>query len=308
MNFKNKKFNIKIVIVVMICAFTIAGVLMVKEGGLDYFKKGFSIGFMNKKDEVKKEESKKVPQTINIDTLEKIKDLKDINNIDIDTVSSNINILSSTSDSISIHFKGTAKGYVKGEEPKLIINKNDNDIRIEIKHKNSNISGSRYFNASLEIRVPTKHFKLFSVNSVSGNIKAKNITSDIFRAETVSGDQDIKECTNKDVQTNCVSGNVKLANITGSLNIDNTSGNLNVEFDKITDSIKMETVSGNIAMIIPNGSNLDLKMDTTSGELSVYSPLSIPKKQKSANITIGDGGNDVSLSSVSGNIYVNNKK
>ncbi len=123
----------------------------------------------------------------------------------------------------------------------------------------------------------------FNFHAVSGDLKASNIETGNVVAETTSGDITFNFLKSNFVSTNSVSGDVILdyVELTRDLDVKTTSGDVRLKFP--TDSsftIDFDTSSGDLenrfpgmttdSVIMVNGGQHKLRVETVSGDLSVF--------------------------------------
>jgi hypothetical protein len=84
--------------------------------------------------------------------------------------------------------------------------------------------------------------------------------------------------------------------------------NANIVIDGVTSQVRAKSISGFIDLALASGRNADLEMKTISGTL--YTDLDIQSKEKSGPIPsvvkqkINQGGDEISLETISGDIFV----
>lgn len=123
----------------------------------------------------------------------------------------------------------------------------------------------------------------FIAHTVNGEIDATNLRSDA-EAETVNGD-------------------IRLTT-TGFGKASTVNGSIFASVDQIGNGLDFETVNGNITLRLPEDGNADIEGVTVSGSISSDFPISItgtlgPKQMRG---TLGAGGPEITLETVTGNI------
>lgn len=127
---------------------------------------------------------------------------------------------------------------------------------------------------------------------------------------------------NGELEIKSTSGNMTLKNITGPVIANSVSGNLTAQFNTIRSGkpTAISLVSGDIDISLPSESKADFKLQSISGE--IYTDLDIVSKNKQnedenlrqigGGYTIqgasNGGGTELSLNTISGNIYIRKKK
>lgn len=260
-------------------------------------------------------------------------------NVNIKTASGDIRITNVSSDRIIAE---TASGNIFTKQiytTDFRIKSASGDIKLEdvnsIKLVASTLSG--------DVGADKLETKFLSLKSASGDVDASNLITDIIENSSLSGDLDIanmkaRECklrstsgdivvkdlvmNNADISN--VSGDIKLTGIVGDgLRACSTSGNVIVQVTlkrchassksgKVEVScdgdilLESSSTSGNVTIILKNnGNGYLIKSRTTSGELSINYNNTLQKKLKTGTYTSGNQGSELILSSVSGDIYIN---
>jgi lia operon protein LiaG len=105
---------------------------------------------------------------------------------------------------------------------------------------------------------------------------------------------------------------IELKNVTGPLVVSTISGTVSVVFSDISKDkpISLASVSGEVDVTIPSKLGVDLEMSTISGNM--YTDFELPSDSKemrrvgggAIHAKLNGGGTDLSLHSVSGNIYL----
>jgi len=157
---------------------------------------------------------------------------------------------------------------------------------------------------NLDINVPYA----FSINisSESGEIEVRNI--------------------NGTLALNSEEGNIKLFNMSGSGFVTSVDGSISAEFNKIDkgESLVLNTIDGKIELILPGQINANINAQTESGEIFTDFTVSSGRKSTGYNSDkkegvkkvsseygligkINNGGENITLNSVDGNIYLKKK-
>lgn len=168
------------------------------------------------------------------------------------------------------------------------------------------------------VKVPNN----FSVKIVSDCGRSGDIT-----VQDVKNEVEVKNCQNIVIRN--VAGSLVLSTISGDIEADNcvasndqtisintVSGDVKVKFSefKTTSPVSLTTVSGEVDVTLPAKASVNLKMRTISGEL--YSDFEFPdtgKKMKQVggnhvSLNLNGGGTELSLGTVSGNVYLRKEK
>ena len=145
---------------------------------------------------------------------------------------------------------------------------------------------------TLTVSVPAKFMGAVSASTVSGDITMSNLgLSEALVVSTTSGEIGLKDIVaSGQSSVSSVSGNIELEkmNINGDLNLGTTSGSTDVSSTQIAGNMSLKSISGDLKAVKTSvKSNASLK--STSGEVE-FRDLS---------------GNDISMSTISGNVSGN---
>lgn len=147
-----------------------------------------------------------------------------------------------------------------------------------------------------EVRVPNNiRVMIEEVNWGGGDIRIRNHNGEI------------------EVKSN--TGDINLENITGPVIASSTSGDVDITFSSISDAnpTSISLVSGYIDVTIPAATNADMYLSSISGE--IYTNLDLNLKSdlddmkrlgggRKIESTLNDGGVEIGLKTVSGDIYL----
>lgn len=142
-------------------------------------------------------------------------------------------------------------------------------------------------NVSVEFEVRIPAGVEMEGSMISGGIQAEGLTSDVS-ASTVSGPISLS-----------TAGMAKANSVSGSLEI--RMG------DAGREDLQFRTVSGSITLWLPSGSNADVDFSSVSGDLSSDFDITVRSSRggwvgSKIMGTIGQGGPEISLHTVSGNV------
>lgn len=139
--------------------------------------------------------------------------------------------------------------------------------------------------------------------SVSGDIRGDEVTGNV-KAETVSGDVDLTGSFGS-VAASSMSGDVTIGNQFNSVACSSMSGDVDVESETLPESMTLSSKSGDVTARVPGGTGFSVKLHTLSGDLSTDFELVGPMGRKSGSAVYLDGGNSTfTLSSTSGDIVL----
>jgi DUF4097 and DUF4098 domain-containing protein YvlB len=163
-------------------------------------------------------------------------------------------------DKTEIDFKSASGDFsIKGLTCELSARTASGDFKIEKIKGNSKITTS---SGDLRLKrvLGRIHFK-----SASGDTEIKEVTGDI-EIRSASGDIDAKRIDGEFI-IKTSSGDIKIGDSKGSYNIESVSGEIDVEDITLENKSSFETVSGEISVKLSKGSDYDLFLESTSGDV-----------------------------------------
>jgi DUF4097 and DUF4098 domain-containing protein YvlB len=146
------------------------------------------------------------------------------------------------------------------------------------------------------------------IDKTSGAVVLKQVGGDFFldgtscevKAEEVGGDAEF----------DLTSGDVMILGLGGGMHHEGTSGDLRIEFSgKIDEPCSISTISGDVALVIPEASGINLDLETLSGGISAkISQMEISEvSNNNMKAVVGGGGITVRVETTSGNISITGK-
>ncbi len=211
-----------------------------------------------------------------------------ISSIEINTVSTSIEIVESNSENIEVYLTGQTTSKIN-EVPELTVTKEDNTLKIAVEYKNL---GASFFNfggmhdMNLQLKIPRNKVGM-DITTVSGDLEVSNFEFADFKFKGTSADAVINNITSYNFNFNTVSGGLKAVNIetgevvtettsgdvsfnslkSGSLNAKSVSGKVNLDYVELTNDIDIKTTSGDVKVKLPADSSFVIDFDSTSGDL-----------------------------------------
>ncbi|WP_425447426.1 DUF4097 family beta strand repeat-containing protein [Dethiothermospora halolimnae] len=247
-------------------------------------------------------------ETHNIDE-EKIFDIENIDEIYIDTTSTDINVISTNESEVKAHFYGTVKGGYTSLIPKLVAEEKGSNINIDINRKNVINIGFGFVSGDvkLDVYIPEKYEEDLKINTTSGDIEISRIKVNNFYLDSTSGDISGIEMETVKSTIDTTSGEVDLEEYIGDLNLESISGDINIEYKKFNNDMKIETTSGNVELLLPKDSKFNFAIDTTSGEIETDIPVTLKGDIDDDHLEgqVGDSDNDINIDATSGDVEVN---
>jgi lia operon protein LiaG len=262
-------------------------------------------------------------------SIEEIKefDIKDINKIFVDSVSTDVNIILSKDKNIKAHLHGTTSEISRA--PKLEASLNGDKLEISVKYPKNIMSLVNFsLNTKLDVYIPENYKKSMDIETVSGGISIDKLEADSFRIHTTSGDLkinsivasttdfssvsgtiNIKELLSKSSGFETTSGDIKIEAITGDIKANSVSGSITAVYKAFNNEVKAETVSGDVDLSLPQASEFKVDFSTTSGELDNDFPLVITGKVEKREVkgTVGNGQKTIRIETTSGDATINKR-
>ncbi|WP_128895321.1 DUF4097 family beta strand repeat-containing protein [Longirhabdus pacifica] len=206
---------------------------------------------------------------------------KDIENIKISTVISNIDIVTSEKDEVNIVLNGKISENI--EEYLLFDVQSQGDtITVKVSLNFQNIRNI-IANLNLQVSIPKDYnYENIELSSISGETKIDGLLTNALSLQSTSGNIDLKNSTTEQIKINSTAGNINLDDsTTKQTGINVTSGNINM--DNVTaENYIFSTISGSVQMIDDTLTG-NVKATTTSGDVQ----LDIEKTIPSVNINFG---------------------
>lgn len=315
-----KNFNMKKIVLILsgitIICFLIAGL---------FFVFSYNSTYSSSKSGIWKQ------QTINEEKVYKIENIEDIF---IETSSTDVNIIPVDSDEIKINLTGSGKGSSEKSLPKLFTEVKGNKLIIDVKSSGgfgfSIFDGDIRFGLSffsgdinLDIYIPKKYKNNLDIDVSSADVIINDLEINNFNFDTSSGDLDIKsfksnECTFKtssgdlNLQSfksnestfKTSSGKINAEDFSGDLECVSSSGKIYFEYENFNNNVYIKSSSGDIKLKLPNDSGFHLKADTSSGDIVTDFPISLIGTIKDDYLegTFGNGDNKIKIKTSSGDI------
>lgn len=157
-------------------------------------------------------------------------------------------------------------------------------------HNTRRRNRNRYDDLRIDFEVKVPKELIVDAHAVSGNVRVTGAEGDV-RAGSVSGDVHLDKLKASTVRASSVSGDVWVS-------IEQLSGDGRLSFS---------SVSGNVTAELPKNTDADISMRTVSGELESDFPLTLSGRggrmsRHSLNATIGKGGRELEVHTVSGDV------
>jgi hypothetical protein len=147
-----------------------------------------------------------------------------------------------------------------------------------------------------------------NLSSTSGDISGEDVVGSI-QINNTSGDVSLKEIQGN-IEATTVSGEMMIDQKEGGLHLESSSGDVEVK-TKIFPQYKyyVETSSGYIRLLLPQDSNAEVELETSSGSLDCKLPLTVSSVSRNLlKGKLGEGGPQINLITASGDISLGEYK
>lgn len=243
--------------------------------------------------------------------------LENINNLDINIVSTDITIKNNEDNNIKVIINGK-----EDRKDKYIISDEKGTLTIKEQSFSNFCFGFCFYDEEIIIYLPTTYNESVKIKSTSGDVTILDSYNSNMNIETVSGDVKLQDTNNLKVKT--TSGDIS-AQKTNTLEAQSTSGDININSSKEAKisstsgelflgdfgNIELNTVSGDIRIDTLNITT-DSKIKTTSGDVKInkINDTYIETNTTSGDIRISNNNrhakNTLTIKTTSGDVTVNN--
>lgn len=245
-----------------------------------------------------------------------------VNEIYIDTVSTDINIISTDEEEIRVDFYGVVSTNIKKDIPSLVAYRSGDELRVEIIHPKTFFIGFNICRTKLDVYIPEDSMEVLKIETVSADTYVSDLKVDKFSFSAVSGDLKGESLFASDLKFHTISGDISLKEYKGDININNVSGDVVLEGGRQNDNIEVVTVSGEVYIEQEDSSNMNirtisgsveinlsedaqfyLKATTVSGDIENSFPIKITSSgRRDLEGIVGSDEKEINLSTTSGDI------
>jgi DUF4097 and DUF4098 domain-containing protein YvlB len=211
--------------------------------------------------------------------------------VSLENINGDIQITGGKTDEVKItaHKKAGSQDYM--EKLKVIIDADDDYIRIETRHPDggsgwSNWGKDRSGSVTYELEVPAS-IKLDTISTVNGSVEISAVSGSV-KAETVNGDLDI-------------------SNLSSNVDLETVNGGIEADFKSLGGSQRAsaEAVNGKIVFRLPGDTSARVSAETVNGDIDAEDFGLEPEKGfvgRELDGKIGGGEARVSVETVNGSI------
>lgn len=224
----------------------------------------------------------------------------------ITSTSYDVNVVPTDETDISIELSGKA-GKQSKDSYKLKVDENKGKLKININSKDKfPIIGFNFIRVNLDVKIPQKLYdsiqintssgdirtedlevkdlnmktssgdiesfggkveSILTINTLSGDITANNITADRIAMSTKSGDIEANDNQAQKIQLETTSGDVECTNqIAGELKVDTTSGDIEIDGKEVAGNIIVESTSGDVELDFTTITSVEVDYKSNSGD------------------------------------------
>ena len=192
------------------------------------------------------------------------------------------------------HKKAGKQEYM--DELKIVVDANEDYVRIETRHPKSEGSWFKWGDdsggsISYELMVP-EGVKLDTISTVNGDVTIEAVSGTV-KAETVNG-------------------SLQAMGLEGDVNLETVNGSVRAEFDQLGEGqrVSAEAVNGKIVLLIPGDASARVEAETINGSIDAEDFGLVAEKGfvgRDLSGEIGHGDGRISLDTVNGSIKIKKK-
>lgn len=145
-----------------------------------------------------------------------------------------------------------------------------------------------------------------TVKVASGRITARDVRATMVELETASGGIRVDGVESDRVQLYSASGGITARRVTApDAQVRTASGSLDLELSGPVRSAEVRSASGSVRLLLPQGSNVALELQSSSGSVQLDAPAQIVETRRGyTSATLGNGVGRVTARSASGSVRV----
>lgn len=257
-----------------------------------------------------------------VELLQQTEDVKGISGIAFDLYSTDVVIKPSTSDEISINYRGPES---LKDDPDLTVTVNDGQLTIkqketpqmfffwvwsstprilEITLPESYSDDLILGNASGDLTISGDYqLSSFRTHLTSGDMSLGDISSTDFSIDSTSGNIDLGSIDAEDINISLTSGDVTVSSLTGAGSVACTSGDIRVNVTESLGDLSIKTSSGGVDVSLEKDASYNIDANCTSGDISANFPLIYSDGKNNATGQSGSGAsNQLTIRTTAGDI------
>jgi lia operon protein LiaG len=252
-------------------------------------------------------------------------DAQQVNKINVDLVSTDIRVIPTNEEEITVHLYGEVSTNKDMELPYLVAYQSGDELRIEIIQTKMIFIGINIWRTKLDIYIPEDSLEVFKADTTSADMDVSNLTVNEFEFNSVSGDFKGESLFTNNIKLKSTSGDINLNDYTGNVDVDLISGDVVLEDGSQNESIEIATVSGDVYIEQEDSSNMYIRVTsgdieinlsedaqfyftarTTSGHIENRFPIKITSSgRRNLEGVVGSDGKKIDVNATSGDISLN---
>jgi DUF4097 and DUF4098 domain-containing protein YvlB len=216
--------------------------------------------------------------------------------ISLENINGDITITAGSGDKVQLvaYKKAGKQEYL--DELKVVVDADEDYIRIETRHPKSEGGWFKWSNDSsgsvtFELEVPAD-INLDTISTVNGDVEISAVNG-LVKAETVNG-------------------SLTASGLIGDVNLETVNGSIQAEFDELSEGqrVSADAVNGKIVLLVPANTSARVNAETVNGSINAEDFGLEPEKGfvgRDLSGDIGDGNARISLDTVNGSIRISKK-
>ena len=224
----------------------------------------------------------------------------DVRNIEIDWVAGNIYI---TRDDVISDIVITETGPANSEY-KMVCKQSGQTLKIEFceDHEGLHLFGNNHsFSKDLSIRVPANWTcKDLEIDAAAADVTVTGMEISEMDFDGASGMLTLDGCDIGKLNVDTASGDVEFSGKLDILDFNAASARFDGEFFNIPRDLKLDAMSGDLTIVIPEHSGVNLKLDTMSGSFD----SDFDFRTTGSGYQCGDGACQIRVSAMSSDVHI----
>lgn len=241
-----------------------------------------------------------------------------IQELQVDTISTDINIITTEGNSINVHLYGnvtpdilpadfartSGNRLIVSARPRSGMNVNSRiDLTLDIYVPSGTVTALRGDTVSGDAHISGPDLQTVIFKTVSGDLRASGLALDRLEFQSVSGTLLAADTTAVEAKLRTTSGDLDISGFAGSIDARTVSGDLIVAYRQFAHDIDFETTSGKTKLTLPEDAQFTLRFDTVSGKVDSEFPIAVTSSSaRSFAGAVGEAEHRLQIRSVSGNL------
>ncbi len=242
---------------------------------------------------------------------EKTYAVSSVNSIRAFSTSTDIQFHESGGNEIRFHLHGTSRSSNEDRVTKLVERSSGRNLEVGAEPPRG-VLRSFSSDLTLDVYLPRSYSGDLAMHSVSGDINLPFGGFGDLTMKTTSGEIDASGVSGESLDVDTTSGDIEISNASfEELTAKSTSGDVTTMVSDLTGDLEIVSTSGDVELSLPKGEDFDLSVKSTSGDISCDFSITVQGStggpgNKRLEGVVGDGGPDVSIRTVSGDVDIRN--